>query len=89
MKKDIIFFILILIVFAIDKTMNITMNIDVYMREVVKDSIFLKFTITYLMLLYICWFINAWRTQKSKILEKSFYIFITMEIIRFVLFLAK
>ncbi|CAH2840437.1 hypothetical protein PAF38_004558 [Salmonella enterica] len=89
MKKDIIFFILILIVFAIDKTMNITMNIDVYIREVVKDSIFLKFTITYLMLLYICWFINAWRTQKSKILEKSFYIFITMEIIRFVLFLAK
>ncbi|EAP0774015.1 hypothetical protein DXO47_24065, partial [Salmonella enterica] len=73
MKKDIIFFILILIVFAIDKTMNITMNIDVYIREVVKDSIFLKFTITYLMLLYICWFINAWRTQKSKILEKSFY----------------
>ncbi|HGX2806569.1 hypothetical protein ACV8S3_25030 [Citrobacter freundii] len=89
MKKDIIFFILILIVFAIDKTMNITMNIDVYIREVVKDSIFLKFTITYLMLLYICWFINAWITQKSKILEKSFYIFITMEIIRFVLFLAK
>lgn len=89
MKKDIIFFILILIVFAIDKTMNITMNIDVYIREVVKDSIFLKFTITFLMLLYICWFINAWRTQKSKILEKSFYIFITMEIIRFVLFLAK
>ncbi|EHZ1836371.1 hypothetical protein K4159_004699 [Salmonella enterica subsp. enterica serovar Newport] len=89
MKKDIILFILILIVFAIDKTMNITMNIDVYIREVVKDSIFLKFTITYLMLLYICWFINAWRTQKSKILEKSFYIFITMEIIRFVLFLAK
>lgn len=89
MKKDIIFFILILIVFAIHKTMNITMNIDVYIREVVKDSIFLKFTITFLMLLYICWFINAWRTQKSKILEKSFYIFITMEIIRFVLFLAK
>ncbi|EHR7215965.1 hypothetical protein M5167_004555 [Salmonella enterica] len=89
MKKDIIFFILILIILAIDKTMNKTMNIDIYIRDIVKDSIFLKFTITYFMLLYIYWFINAWRTQKRKIIEKSFYIFITMEIIRFVLFAAK
>ncbi len=85
MKKDIILCILILIIFAIDKAMNI----DIYIREIVKDSIFLKFTITYLMLLYIYWFINARRTQKRKIVEKSFYIFIAMEIIRFVLFLAK
>ncbi|EKP5183924.1 hypothetical protein P3N89_004221 [Salmonella enterica] len=91
MKKDIILFILMLIILAIDNAMNNATNIDIYIREIVKDSIFLKFTITYLMLLYIYWFINAWRTQKRnrKIIEKSFYIFITMEIIKFVLFLAK
>lgn len=86
MIKEIILFILALIMLAIDKTMNI----DIYIREIVKDSIFLKITLTYLMLLYIYWLINAWRTQESKIVaQKSIYIFITMEIIRFVLFLAK
>ncbi|MEM6021040.1 hypothetical protein K8Q95_27460 [Escherichia coli] len=89
MKKDITLFILMLIILAIDNAMNNATNIDIYIREIVEDSIFLKFTITYLMLQYIYWFINAWITQKSKIIEKSFYIFITMEIIKFVLFLAK
>lgn len=86
MKNEIILFILAFIMFAIDKTMNI----DIYIREIVKDSIFLKITLTYLMLLYIYWLINAWRTQERKIVaQKSIYIFITMEIISFVLFLAK